>query len=61
MVGVTGSRHFWGLAGVRFLFYLNLYGNIYMFTFKKNILRNTPVRSETGFGILSEFRSRIDL
>ena len=29
------SRHFWGLAGVRFLFYLNLYGNICMFTFKK--------------------------
>jgi hypothetical protein len=29
------SRPFWGLAGVRFLFYLNLYGNIYMFTFKK--------------------------
>jgi hypothetical protein len=36
------SKHFWGLAGVRFLFYLNLYENIYMFTFKKNILRNTP-------------------
>jgi hypothetical protein len=36
------SMHFWGLAGVRFLFYLNLYGNIYMFTFKKNILRNVP-------------------
>jgi hypothetical protein len=41
-VGVTGSRHFWGMAGVRFLFYLNLYGKIYMFTFKKNILRYTP-------------------
>ena len=36
------SRHFWGLAGVRFLFYLNLYRNMCMFTFKKNILRNTP-------------------
>jgi hypothetical protein len=36
------SRHLWGLAGVRFLFYLNLYENIYIFTFKKNILRKTP-------------------
>ena len=59
--GITGTTHFWSLAGVMFLFYLNLYGNIYMFTFKKNILWNTPARSETRFGILSEFRSRTNL
>jgi hypothetical protein len=53
--------HFWGLAGVRFLFYFNLYGNIYMFTFKKIYFGTPPARSETGFGILSEFRSRTDL
>jgi hypothetical protein len=34
---------FLGLAGVRFLFYLNLYGNIYMFTFKKKHTSEHPV------------------
>ena len=44
MVGVTGSRHFWGLAGVWFLFYLNLYENIYMFTFKKKHFLERPLQ-----------------
>jgi hypothetical protein len=35
-------RHFWGLAGVRFLFYLNLYQNILMFTFKKTYFGTRP-------------------
>jgi hypothetical protein len=51
------SRHIWGLTGVRFLFYsfyLNVYDNIYMFTFKKKpYFGTTPARSETGFGILT--------
>jgi hypothetical protein len=47
--------HFWGLARVRFLFYLNLYENIYMFTFKKKHTSEPPARSETRFGILIEF------
>jgi hypothetical protein len=55
------SRHFWGLAGVRFLFYLNLYRNIHMFTFKKKYFGTSPAISETVFGILSEFRSITDL
>ena len=59
--GGNRSRHFWGLAGVRFLFYLNLYEDIYMFTFKKKHTSEPPARSETRFGILIEFRSRTDL
>jgi hypothetical protein len=47
---------------VRFLFYLNLYRNIYMFTFKKKTYFETPpARFETGFGTISKFRSRTDL
>jgi hypothetical protein len=37
------SRHFWGLAGVRFLFYLNLYGNMYIFTVKKKHTSEHPL------------------
>jgi hypothetical protein len=40
---------------------MNLYGKIYIFTFKKTYFGTPLARSETGFGILSEFWSRTDL
>jgi hypothetical protein len=55
------SRHFWGLAGVRFLFYLNLYENIHMFTFKKNTLEHPlpdlrpDLESQANFGLEQTF------
>jgi hypothetical protein len=48
---VTGNFFLAGLAGVRFVLYLNTHTHF----------RTPPVRSETGFGILREFMSRIDL
>ena len=49
---------FWGLADVRFLFYLIF---ILKYLKKKTYFRTPPARSETGFENLTEFRSRIDL
>ena len=59
--GLSKILTFWGLVGVRFLFLCEFfYGNIEMFTSKKNF-GTPPARSETGFGFLSEFRSRTHL
>jgi hypothetical protein len=51
---------FWGLAEVRFLFYLNFILK-YVHHKKKIYFGTPPARSETVFGIQREFRSRIDL
>jgi hypothetical protein len=53
---------FLGLAGVRFLFLSRFYiGILKCLPSKKKHFRTPRARSETGFGILSEFRSRTDL
>ena len=53
---------FWGLAGVGILFLSEFYLEISKCSPSKKIYFGTPpARSETGFGILSEFPSRTDL
>jgi hypothetical protein len=54
---------FWGLAGVRFSFLSEFYIEILKCSpsKKKTYFGTSPARSETGFEILSKFRSRTDL